>query len=252
MTPEELHNIYRTESEFWWYRGMRAITQALLDGLPAGFASQGLEAGCGTGYNALELERRYGVKMYGVDLAPLAIRYCRQRGFARSSVASILELPFPSGAFDVVTSIDVLPVLPPGGDERALGEFARVLRPGGWLLVRAAAFRALRSRHSQWVAERHRYTAGEMLRKLAAVDFRVVRWTYANSLLSPVAWLKFRVWENLFQSPPRSGVETVPPKWLNEMLYSALQLEATLIGRGRRFPFGQSVMVLAQKPGRVD
>ena len=31
MTPEELHNIYRAESEFWWYQGMRAITWALLD-----------------------------------------------------------------------------------------------------------------------------------------------------------------------------------------------------------------------------
>jgi len=30
MTPEELHNIYRAESEFWWYEGMRAITWALL------------------------------------------------------------------------------------------------------------------------------------------------------------------------------------------------------------------------------
>src|SRR5579864_8535524 len=43
MTPEELHNIYRTEAEFWWYRGMRAITDALLKPHIAAGAGRGLD-----------------------------------------------------------------------------------------------------------------------------------------------------------------------------------------------------------------
>src|SRR5713226_6107229 len=104
MTPEELHNVYRTEAEFWWYRGMRAITRTLLGPLLAGGAVKCLDAGCGTGWNALDLERRSGLEMYGVDVAPLAIRYCRERNFHRSTVASVLELPFPDGCFDIVVS----------------------------------------------------------------------------------------------------------------------------------------------------
>lgn len=248
MTPEELHNIFRTEQEFWWYRGMRAITRALLDPILTGSGRRGLEAGCGTGLNALEFHSEYGLRMIGVDLAPLAIQYCRQRGFDRSVVASIMELPFPDGSFDFVSSIDVLPVLPPGGDERALREFARVLRPGGWLLLRVAAFRALRSRHSQWVAERHRYRAREMFRMLSALNFQVLRWTYVNTFLSPVALLKFRVWEPLLRERPRSGVETIPPAWLNRFLYSVLLTEAAFLRAGFRFAFGQSWMAVAQKP----
>jgi len=249
MTPEELHNIYQAESEFWWYEGMRAITWALLDRLlPSGLAC-GLDAGCGTGMNALQFERRYGIRMHGVDLAPLGIQYCRKRNLSRTAVASVLDLPFGDSCFDFVSSMDVFPVLPPGGDEQALREFRRVLRPGGWLVLRAAAFHTLRSRHSQYVAERHRYRAGELLRKLVAENFRVVRWTYANSFLSPVAWVKFRIWENLTRQEPRSGVaETLPP-WLNRLLLSALQSEAALIRSGFRFPFGQSLMAVARKPG---
>ena len=185
--------------------------------------------------------------MAGVDLAPLAIQYCRQRGFERSLAASVMELPFPDNHFDVVSSIDVLPVLPEGGDEKALREFHRVLKPGGWLVLRVAAFRALRSRHSQYVAERRRYRAGEMLRLLAAANFRVLRWTYANSLLSPVALAKFRVWEPLRREPPHSGVATIPPPWLNRLLTSALLAEAWMIRRGLCFAFGQSWMAVARK-----
>jgi len=248
MTPEELHNIFRTEAEFWWYRGMRSITGALLDPALKGELRKGLDAGCGTGYNASELERRYGLRMAGVDLAPLAIRYCRERGFDRGAVASVMELPFPDGCFDVVSSIDVFPVLPAGGDERALREFHRVLRPGGWLVLRVAAFQALRSRHSQYVAERHRYRAREMLRMLTALNFQVIRWTYANAFLSPAAWFKFRLWEPLRRESPHSGVAQVPPAWLNRLLTGVLFCEAALIRRGFRFAFGQSWMAVAQKP----
>ena len=248
MTPEELHNIYRAESDFWWYEGMRAITWALLDArLPRGL-STGLDAGCGTGMNALAFEDRYGVRMQGIDLAPLGIQYSRKRGLERSAAASVLALPFGPEAFDLVISMDVFPVLSPDDDEQALGEFRRVLRPGGWLVLRVAAFRSLRSRHSQYVAERHRYRAGEFLRKLKLQNFSVVRWTYANFFLSPAAWLKFRVWENLTRQEPGSGVAHEFPPWLNRLLLSALQSEARLIRSGVRLPFGQSLMVLARKP----
>src|SRR4051812_2689574 len=107
MTPAELHNVYNSEQDFWWYRGMRTITRAFLDPIlkPGGRA---LDAGCGTGYNALEMEHLYGLNVFGVDIAPLAIRYSRQRGFARSAVASITALPYPDAEFDLVSSFDVL------------------------------------------------------------------------------------------------------------------------------------------------
>lgn len=245
MTPEELHNIYHAESSFWWYEGMRAITWALVDGrIPRGLAS-GLDAGCGTGMNALALENRYGIRMHGVDLAPLAGDYCRKRGFDRAAVASVLRLPFADDSFDLISSMDVLSHV--DGDEQALREFHRVLRPGGWLVLRVPAFASLRSRHSQFIAERRRYCARDLSSMLALQGFSVLRSTYANFFLSPVAWFKFRIWENVTHQEPQSGVSEAPAPWLNRLLLLVLQSEAALIRSGFRLPFGQSLMVLARK-----
>ena len=64
---------------------------------------------------------------------------------------------------------------------------------------------------------------------------RVLRCTYANSLLLPVALAKFRIWEPLTRQAPSSGVEPVAP-WLDRMLYGALAAEAAWIGAGHNFP----------------
>ncbi|MBI3934848.1 MAG: class I SAM-dependent methyltransferase [Acidobacteria bacterium] len=247
ITPEELHNIYAAEEQFWWYQGMRAISTAFLNPLSSIRLERGLEAGCGTGYNALEFERLYGCQMVGMDLEPLALLYGRKRNFKRSLRGSIKELPFPAECFDLVTCFDVLLHLPPGEEPGPLAEFARVLRPGGWLVLRVAAFNLLRSRHSQFVSERQRFRAGPLLRLIARCGLQTVRWSYANSFLSPIALVKFRIVEPLLGTEPHSGVEAMPPAWLNRLLKRVLLCEAALIRRGCRFVFGQSLLILAQK-----
>ena len=139
-------------------------------------------------------------------------------------------------------------MLPEGGDQRAIHEFARVLRPGGLLYLRSAAFNILRSRHSQFVAERRRYRGPEILRMIHAAGLQPVRDSYANFFLSPIALAKFRLWEPLTNAPPQSGVGVIPPAWMNRMLTGVLRLEASLLRRGVRLPFGQSWMVVARKP----
>src|SRR5262245_61126816 len=99
MKPEELHNIFAAEEEFWWYAGMRAITDALLKPMLRRGRS-GLDAGCGTGYNAILLQNEYGARMFGVNRASLAIEYSRGKDFTRSCVGSVTKLPFRDEAFD--------------------------------------------------------------------------------------------------------------------------------------------------------
>jgi SAM-dependent methyltransferase len=133
------------------------------------------------------------------------------------------------------------------GDTAALRELLRVLRPGGFLLIRVAALQIFRSRHSEFIWERQRFSKARLAALVKSHDLEVHRLCYANFLLSPIALLKFRVWEPLTRSRPASGLESLPPV-MERMFYEALRLESRLIARGFDAPFGQSLYLLARKP----
>jgi SAM-dependent methyltransferase len=247
MNPAEFGYIAAAEERMWWFRGMRAILYALLDPLAGdGGFGRVLEAGCGTGTNARALHGRYGWEITALDLAAEGLAHARRAGTARLVQANATALPFAAGSFGLVLSLDVLAHLERGEEREALREFARVLRPGGWVVVRCSALDALRSRHSEFVNERQRFTKRRLTQSLEACGFAVRRATYANSLLLPVAWAKFRLWEPWTRAAADSGVQ-VPSEWLNGALRTPLAVEAALIRRGINWPLGQTVIALAQR-----
>lgn len=128
-----------------------------------------------------------------------------------------------------------------------MSEFARVLRPGGLLVLRVSALDALRSRHSMFTRERQRFTRGRLVRLARENGFRVLRCTYANTLLVPIALVRFRLWEPLLRKPPASGTAPVAP-WLDRLLYLPLAVESKLIAAGMNLPLGQSLILVAEKP----
>lgn len=90
-----------------------------------------LEAGCGTGL-ILERLRDAGGELFGADLSHGMLRRAAARGF-RVARADLCDLPYRDGSFDVVYSFKVLAHV--REVRRALGEMARVTRPGGRILA---------------------------------------------------------------------------------------------------------------------
>jgi SAM-dependent methyltransferase len=249
MNPAEFANIAQCERDFWWYRGQRKILFRLLDRLLKGRSMvRALEAGCGTGYLSWLLQKERHWPVVPMDISPDGLRYARQMGVERAVQGDATSLPFASGAFDMLLSIDVLAHLPRGLEQAAAREMTRVLQPGGLLVVRTAALDVLRSRHSQFAHERQRFTRRRLVELFSAAGVRVVRCTYANSLLMPVALAKFRLWEPLLRAPASTGLEPVAP-WLNQLLYLPLAMESAWIGAGGSFPAGQSLLLAGEKMG---
>src|SRR5579862_37035 len=138
MNPAEFANIAAAERDLWWYRGMRDILFRLLDPIAGKRRFERvLEAGCGTGYLARLLNARYGWKIIALDGDPEGLKYARASGTDSLIQSDIAALPFESGSFDALLSIDVIPHLDRGMEHAAFAEFARVLKPGGLLVVRA-------------------------------------------------------------------------------------------------------------------
>lgn len=245
MEPEEYSSIYHLEQQHWWYLGMQDIALALLDAyLPRKEGLAILDAGCGTGGMLLTLAR-YG-RAYGVDYAPQALRYCRERRLDRALQASVTHLPFANASFDLLTSFDVLYHLGVADDTEALREFFRVLRPGGYLLLRLPALEFLRSAHDAAVHTRHRYTRREVGSKVAKAGFRTVRLTYGNTLLFPVA-AALRLAQRLTgRGQQRISDVREMPALTNALLRAPLALEARML-LNFDLPLGLSVLCLARK-----
>jgi len=247
MNPAEFANIAGCERDLWWYRGMREILFRTVDPYLRGRTIRlALEAGCGTGYFSHLLQTERSMPVTPMDLSSEGLRYAQGMGVERLLQADITQLPFGDGTFDAVFSMDVLPHIPRGEESTPAREMSRVLAPGGLMVIRSAAFEALRNRHSQFVLERQRFTRPRLVNLMAKAGIRPLRCTYANSLLLPIAFAKFRVWEPLLGRPPASGVEPLSP-WLDGLLYSALAMEARWIGAGHGFPAGQSVIFIGEK-----
>lgn len=100
-------------------------------------ASRVLEVGIGTGRIALPLAAHVGA-ITGVDLsAPMLAQLAAKRGDLCIDAlrADAAALPFRDAAFDAAVSVHVFHLIPRWRE--ALAETARVLRPGGLLLLGA-------------------------------------------------------------------------------------------------------------------
>ncbi|MSV29275.1 MAG: class I SAM-dependent methyltransferase [Bryobacterales bacterium] len=247
MNPAEFATLAQAERGLWWFRGMERILFELLDPLDASRRiSRVMEAGSGTGHMAEVLQQRYGWRMFPAELAWEGVSRTARGGGIWPVQGDIAACPFREGAFDAVVSLDVLVHFPRGEEVRALKEFARIVKPGGLLVIRVSALDILRSRHSIFTHERQRFTRSRLIDAARASGFDIQRCTYANSLLMPVALARFRVWEPLMRRPPASGTSLVP-RWLDRLLYVPLAIESFLISKGLNLPAGQSLILIGTR-----
>jgi ubiquinone/menaquinone biosynthesis C-methylase UbiE len=254
MKKEDFVFLYELEEDLWWFAGMREITAALLDEVCEPMSDRKiLDAGCGTGGMISWLER-YAQKenIFGIDTVKDALVFCRERQQKLLAQASATHLPFASLAFDLVTSFDVLVQIPgEHSDIDAMREMYRVARPGAIVFVRVAAYEWMRSGHDEALGTQRRYTLSELSGKMGDVGFEILRATYANSFLLPVAAVRRLLLKRIGLSDKGSDVKPLPENldWLNRTLKSFLSKEAKILSRSKaKLPVGLSAICVAKKP----
>ena len=238
------------EARHFWFRGLRRFAGPLLEAAVAGLdRPRVLDAGCGTGWNLRTLAPLAGG--HGIDLNRTGLGCARRAGLTRLARASVTALPFQDATFDLVTSFDVLYALTEVNARRAMSEMARVLRPGGTLVINVAALSILRGGHAVLAEELRRYDRRMLKAEVEEAGLQVVRLTYTNASLFPLI-LAARVAQRLagLRTPEETGREiSVPPAPVNALLDGALAVEAALL-RVANLPFGSSLLCAARKRGR--
>lgn len=250
MQPQDYAYLYELEENFWWFAGMREITQALLDPIVSKRSARVLDAGCGTG-GMLTWLTRYtsGRGIVGIDFSETALQFCSQRLQQELARASVSDLPFADNSFDLVTNFDVLQHVRDGNDSRALAEFHRVLRPNGIAFIRVAAYQWLRSGHDDAIAVQRRYSLPDLSARMERAGFVIRRATYANTLLFPVAAIKRLVFTPAGRTHSESEVKPWSKglAWMNGLLKLPLEIEAHAIKK-LNLPFGVSAICIGEKP----
>ncbi len=239
---------FDVEERHWWYRGRRAVLEAVRDGLgppvAAGAGARILDAGCGSGRNMVALARRGTVT--GVELASQSLEVARARGLGPVLPGSLDEpLPFGDGAFDLALALDVLEHV--RDDGAALRELARVVAPGGRLLVTVPQYGWLWGEHDVLSHHHRRYTRPLLLGRAAAAGFVTERVTAFNAaLLAPITVTRLAQRARR-RAQPSSDLGRTPQGRVNAALESLLRAEAALIRRGRDLPAGVSLLAVLRR-----
>jgi ubiquinone/menaquinone biosynthesis C-methylase UbiE len=126
---------------FWVELPHPGITRGrLLEILAPRIGERLLEIGPGTGYYTFEMAQRVGsgqVDVFDIQQEMLdhVMREANRRGVTnvRPALGDAQSLPYADDSFDAVVLITVLGEIP--DQDRALEEIARVLKPGGRLIV---------------------------------------------------------------------------------------------------------------------
>jgi len=138
MTVETRYFDLQADFGITKHMGGRKATDELVELCHLRAGNSVLEVGCGIGTTTRYLAGESGFLVTAVDLSPRMIERAQERSKRRGladrvefRVADAQQLPFEEAVFDAVIDESVTAFVP--NKERALSEYVRVVKPGGYV-----------------------------------------------------------------------------------------------------------------------
>jgi SAM-dependent methyltransferase len=236
----------------WWFLGRRRILESVLGGAlgPAAAGRRIVSVGCGPPASLDWLVPFAGEKgvVVGLDADPSGALRVPGAGRAPAGIELVIgaleAAPLRSRSCDAVLALDVLEHL--DDDVRGLEEAARLVAPGGLLLVTVPALPSLWGNQDVVNQHRRRYTRRALAEIFQRVGLPAPRLSFFNTLLFPpiaaVRWGR-RLLGSV--AVTTSDFEGARPGALNNLLAGLFAAERHVLQRAS-LPVGVSLMAVSR------
>ena len=242
VSPKAYLEMADTEEHHWWFVGRRAILSQILGGLHLPPNARILEIGSGTGGNLQMLSLFGQVSAMEMDATARSIAVKKTDGrFDVRHGSCPSNIPFSGGKFDLICMFDVLEHI--DEDEATLVALKSLLANDGRVLITVPAYRWLWSAHDTFLHHKRRYSQVEFRQKVSIAGLTLVRISYFNTILFPIAAF-VRLKDRLFVNAKPSGGR-VPTAFINQLLMILFGSERFLLAR-MNLPFGVSLLGVLQ------
>ena len=240
------------------YQDRQAAVLSQVERLALPTGARVLDIGCGAGLTSVSLAKR-GFVVDAMDVAPRMLEQTKELARdssveekVRTSTGDVRHLPFPDRTFHLVVALGVLPWL--HSLDGPVGEMARVLRAGGYLIITVDNRWRLHELVDPfaWVSRAKHgisLSLGRRRERPQAPPCRRSSIREANALVERARLQK--IWSTTLGFGPFWLPHHFLPRSLGVMLHRGLQ-KCTALG----FPFvrstGAHYIVLAMKAGQTS
>lgn len=210
-----------------------------------------LEAGCSSGFLLTELVEAWPQAfVIGSDFIPGPLyRLAARRPSIPLLRFDLVHCPLPSQSVDAVVLLNVLEHIE--DDAAAARQAARILKPGGMLVVEVPAGPGLYDAYDKYLQHFRRYRLRDVCRLLEGAGLRVVARSHLGFLLYPAfaaVKLRNRRWLNAPEAQQRQVVErSIGGSSDSRVLRWTTQIEDAL-APWVPYPIGIRCVVSATKP----
>ncbi len=242
MENELFDEMYKVETQHWWFVARRKIIESVIKKLDIDKGSHIMDAGCGNGDNLAFLSK-YG-DVVAMERDGNALEKAKVR-----DVGQVLKGELPDNIHadirrdnDLLVLLDVLEHI--DDDAGSLNALRDCVKESGNLVLTVPAYQFLWTQRDDQHHHKRRYTVKRLKELIENNGWKVDYISYFNTFLFPLALVE-RLKQKIIMSEEDSDLK-MPPNLINVFFEKIFSFESRFIGN-ITFPFGLSIIVVAKK-----